>query len=98
MHPYLRIFDDVFYLQKKSVAMFFLRKFSFNESQHFLKIFREDVLMRPAVAFIFGPGKMRAIAPVKLCIRCLGPLRHGSDDCRISSATIKSLFESESGA
>lgn len=45
--------------------------------------------MRPAVAFILGPGKMRTIAPVKLCVWYRGPLRYSSDGCRVSSATVQ---------
>lgn len=33
--------------------------------------------MRPAVAFILGPGEMKAIVPVKLCIWYLGLLHYG---------------------
>lgn len=58
----------------------------------FLKILGEAILMRPAVAFVLGPGQMRAIALVKLYIWYLGPLRYGSDDCSVSSATIKNPF------
>jgi len=57
-----------FICKKNQWQYFFLWKFSFNESQPFLKILGEAILMRPAVAFILGPGQMRAIAPVKLYI------------------------------
>lgn len=90
MHPYLRVFDDVFYLQKNQWQYFSSEKLSFNESQRFLKILGEDILMGPAVAFTLGPGKLRTIAPVKFCVSYLGPLRYGLDDCCISSGTIKS--------
>lgn len=79
-----------FIWEKNQWQYFSSEKFSFNESQLFLKIWGEDILMGPAVAFILGPGKMRTIAPVKLCVWYLGPLHYGSDDCCVSSGTIKS--------
>lgn len=90
MRPYLRVFDDVFYLGKNQWQYFSSEKFSFNESQRFFKDFGRRYFDGASCCFYFGAWKMRTIAPVKFCVWYLGLLHYVSDDCHISSGTMKS--------
>lgn len=59
MRPYLRVFDDVFYLGKNQWHYFSSGKFSFNESQRFFKDFGRRYFDGASCCFYFGAWKMR---------------------------------------